>query len=56
MLELKPDKIITTISNLQTKEVYKTEEEWKAKGIPEKDIRRDVRVIMPPLDLLSKTK
>ena len=56
MLELKPDKIITTISNLQTKEVYKTEEEWKAKGIDEKDIRRDVRVIMPPLDLLSKTK
>ena len=56
MLELKPDKIITTISNLQTKEVYTTEEEWKAKGIPEKDIRRDVRVIMPPLDLLSKTK
>jgi len=56
MLELKPTKVITTISNLQTKEVYKTEEEWKAKGIDEKDIRRDVRVIMPPLDLLSKTK
>ena len=56
MLELKPDKIITTISNLQTKEIYKTDEEWKAKGIDEKDIRRDVRVIMPPLDLFSKTK
>jgi len=54
--ELKPTKVITTISNLKTKEVYKTEEEWKAKGIPEKDIRRDVRVIMPPLDLFSKTK
>ena len=56
MLQLKPDKIITTISNLKTKEIYHTEEEWKAKGIDEKDIRRDVRVIMPPLDLLSKTK
>ena len=56
MLELKPTKVITTISNLKTKEVYQTEEEWKAKGIDEKDIRRDVRVIMPPLDLLSKTK
>jgi len=54
--ELKPTKVITTISNLKTKEIYKTEEEWKAKGIPEKDIRRDVRVIMPPLDLFSKTK
>ena len=55
-MELKPTKVVTIISNLQTKEVYKTEEEWKAKGIPEKDIRRDVRVIMPPLDLFSKTK
>ena len=27
--------IITTISNLKTGEIYKTEEEWKAKGIPE---------------------
>jgi hypothetical protein len=53
---LNPDKIITTISNLKTKEIYKTDEEWKAKGIDEKDIRRDVRVIMPPLDLLGKTK
>ena len=56
MRELRPTKVITTISNLKTKEVYKTEEEGKAKGIPEKDIRRDVRVIMPPLDLFSKTK
>ena len=56
MLELKPDKIITTISNLKTKEVYQTEEEWKAKGIDEKDIRRDVHVLMPKLDLFGKTK
>ena len=32
------------------------EEEWKANGIDEKDIRRDVHVLMPPLDLFSKTK
>ena len=56
METLKPTKVVTTISNLKTKEVYKTEEEWKTKGVPEKDIRRDVRVIMPPLDLFSKTK
>ena len=56
MLELKPAKVITTISNLQTKEIYKTEEEWKAKGIDEKDIRRDVRIIMPSLDLSGKTQ
>ena len=55
-MELKPTKIVTTISNLKTKEIYKTEEEWKAKGIDEKDIRRDVRIIMPALDLLGKTQ
>ena len=54
--EIKPDKIITTISNLKTGEIYKTEEEWKSKGIDEKDIRRDVHVLMPKLDLFGKTK
>jgi hypothetical protein len=53
---LKPDKIITTISNLNTGEIYKDEGEWKAKGIPESDIKRDVKVIMPSLDILGKTK
>ena len=56
MRELKPTKVITTISNLKTKEVYKTEEEWKTKGVSEKDIRRDVTVHMPRLDLFGKTK
>jgi len=53
---LKAAKVTTTISNLKTGEKYKTEEEWKAKGIAEKDIRRDVHVLMPKLDLFSKTK
>jgi|TARA_R100001443_G_scaffold14433_3_gene24336 hypothetical protein len=52
----KPDKIITTISNLKTGEIYKDESDWKAKGIAESDIKRDVKVIMPSLDLLGKTK
>jgi hypothetical protein len=56
MQTLKPTKVVTTISNLKTKEVYKTEEEWKTKGVPEKDIRRDVTVHMPGLDLFGKTK
>ena len=34
----------------------KIKEEIEPKGIPEKDIRRDVRIIMPSLDLFSKTK
>ena len=53
---IKPTKVVTTISNLKTKEIYKTEEEWKAKGVDEKDIKRDVTVHMPRLDLFGKTK
>jgi hypothetical protein len=56
MLELKPTKVVTTISNLKTQEIYKTEEEWKSKGVSKKDIRRDVTVHMPRLDLFGKTK
>jgi|TARA_R100001082_G_C4221608_1_gene99462 N-acetylmuramic acid 6-phosphate (MurNAc-6-P) etherase len=56
MRVIEPKEIITTISNIKTGEVYKNEEEWKVKGIEEKDIRRDVRVIMPDLDLFAKTK
>jgi len=55
-VKIKTTKVTTTISNLKTREIYKTEDEWKAKGIMEKDIRRDVHVLMPPLDLFSKTK
>ena len=56
MQVLKPEKIITSISNIKTGEVYKSEEEWKTKGISETEIRRDVKVIMPSLDLFPKTK
>ena len=53
---LTPEKIITKISNKKTGEVYTTEEALKAANIPEEDVRRDVTVIMPPLDLIGKTK
>ena len=56
MKELKPEKIIETIKNKKTGEQYMSEEEWKAKGVPEEDIQRDVTVVMPSLDLFSKTK
>ncbi len=55
MKVLYPEKIIETISNLKTGEVYKNDEEWKAKGIPQEDIRRDIKVIMPSLDLFGDT-
>ena len=53
---IKPKEIIETISNLKTGEIYKNDEEWKAKGISQEDIRRDIRVIMPSLDLFGETK
>jgi hypothetical protein len=55
IIELTPEKIITTIKNKKTGEVYETEEALKASGIPEEDIQRDVTVIMPALDLTGKT-
>ena len=51
-----PDKIITTIKNKKTGEVYEFEEALKAANIPEENVQRDVTVIMPPLDLIGKTK
>ena len=53
---LEPKEIITTLSNKKTGEKYENEEALKAANIPEEDVQRDVRVIMPPLDLFSKTK
>ena len=55
-IHLTPDKIITTIKNKKTGEIYDTEEALKAANIAEEDIQRDVTVIMPPLDLVGKTK
>ena len=56
MIEITPEKIVTTIKNKKTGEVYDTEEALKAANIPEEDVQRDVTVIMPPLDLFGKTK
>ena len=49
-------KTVTTISNKITGIKYASEEEWKNLGIDPKDIRRDVKVTVPRLDLFAKTK
>jgi len=56
MIEIKPEKIIEKITNLKTGEEYKDDNEWKSKGVPEEDIRRDIKVLMPSLDIFGKTK
>ena len=55
-LVIKPTDIKEKISNKKTGEEYKNDEEWKAKNVPEEDIKRDVTVMMPSLDLFPKTK
>ncbi len=56
MQVLEPTGIIEAISNLKTGEKYKNDEEWKEKGLPKSEIRKDIRVIMPSLDIFPKTK
>jgi|TARA_X000001388_G_scaffold46004_1_gene32710 hypothetical protein len=53
---IKPSKTITKITNMKTGVEYKDDTEWKALNIPESDIRKDVTLIMPALDLFGKTK
>ena len=56
MKEIYPTKVIEKIKNKKTGEEYKDDAEWKAKGIPQEDIRRDIKVVMPSLDLFGETK
>jgi len=56
MQVIKPDKIIEKITNKKTGEEYKNDQDWKSKGISPDDIRKDVTLVMPSLDLFGKTK
>ena len=56
MQEIIPENILTTLKNKKTGETYPDEAALKAANIPEEDIQRDVKVIMPAIDLFSKTK
>ena len=53
MKEIYPKKVIEKITNKKPGEEYKNDNEWKAKGISPEDIRRDVTVVMPSLDLFG---
>ena len=45
-----------TYRHLKTGEVFKERKDWEAKGYKAEEMAQDVKVIMPPLDLFSKTK
>mgnify|MGYP006919737614 CR=1 FL=1 len=48
-------KSITQYRNKKTGAIYKTREEWTELKIPNEDIAQDVTILMPVLDLFSKT-
>ena len=53
---IKPAKVETQYRYKKTGETFKDRKDWEAKGFKNEDMAQDVKVIMPPLDLISKTK
>ena len=53
---IKATRVETTIKNKKTGEIYKDEQEWRSKNIPENEVQTDVIVHAPGLDLFPKTK
>ena len=53
---LEPTEVITTYRNKATGEIFKEKKDWEAKGYKAEEMAQDVKVIMPTLDLFSKTK
>jgi hypothetical protein len=49
-------KVEETYRHLKTGEIFKEKKDWEDKGYKPEEMAQDVKVIMPPLDLLSKTK
>ena len=49
-------KVEETYRHLETGEVFKERKDWVAKGYKPEEMAQDVKVIMPALDLFSKTK
>ena len=55
-MEIKNAEVETTYRHKLTGELFKDRKDWESKGYKNEDMAQDVKVIMPPLDLLSKTK
>ena len=49
-------KVEETYRHKKTGEFFKEKKDWEAKGYKPEEMAQDVKVIMPPLDLISKTK
>jgi len=55
-MEIKNAEVETTYRHKETGELFKERKDWETKGYKNEDMAQDVKVIMPPLDLVSKTK
>ena len=49
-------KVEETYRHKKTGEIFKTRKDWEDKGYKNEDMAQDVKVIMPTLDLVGKTK
>ena len=49
-------KVEETYRHKKTGEVFKERKDWESKGYKNEDMAQDVKVIMPTLDLVGKTK
>tara|TARA_R110002020_G_scaffold113898_1_gene262063 strand:- start:628 stop:825 length:198 start_codon:yes stop_codon:yes gene_type:complete len=46
----------TTIKNKESGVIYKDDQEWQTLGIAPENIQKDVKITLPRLDLLAKSK
>tara|TARA_R100001244_G_C5127750_1_gene125041 strand:+ start:324 stop:494 length:171 start_codon:yes stop_codon:yes gene_type:complete len=53
---IEPTKVETTYRHKKTGELFKERKDWEAKGFKNEEMAQDVKVLMPPLDLLAETK
>ena len=54
-MELKEAEVQLTYRHKETGELFKERKDWESKGYKNEDMAQDVKVIMPHLDLMSKT-
>ncbi len=55
-MEIKNAEVQLTYRHKETGELFKERKDWEAKGYKAEDMAQDVNVVMPSLDLFSKTK
>ena len=55
-MEIKQAKVETTYRHKETGELFKERKDWEVKGFKQEEMAQDVKVIMPSLDLIGKTK